>query len=288
MLLLNGRLLYVMESIWLEPSNRGQRFRRILMFFGWQFWKRAVGTPIKARLCNGLLTQVWQDCDVTPSALYYSLPNSSALAFLREHLDGGTFVDVGANVGLVSLLVADKVKHAILFEPNPRLVERARENLRINGLKFDIVAAALSDQSGSIEFENATTDASCNRIVDGFTTSKATISVPRTTFDQFVRELRSEVPPISGVKIDVEGHENSVLRGMRSFLREHRPKLVMFEYLARTDIAQTLALFREAGYAVFEITHAGPRIATEMVAPLQDLFACPDELSGDSGAVGRQ
>ena len=25
---------------WLEPSNRGQRVRRILMFFGWQLWKR--------------------------------------------------------------------------------------------------------------------------------------------------------------------------------------------------------------------------------------------------------
>jgi len=68
-----------------------------------------------------LLTQVWQDCDVTSSALYYSLPNSSALAFLRERLRGGTFVDVGAKVGLVSLLVPDKVKHAILFEPNPQV-----------------------------------------------------------------------------------------------------------------------------------------------------------------------
>jgi FkbM family methyltransferase len=280
----NGRLIYVMKSIWLEPSNRGQRFRRILMFFGWQLWKRAVGTPVQARLCNGLLTQVWQDCDVTPSALYYSLPNSSALAFLRERLHGGTFVDVGANVGLVSLLVADRVKHAILFEPNPRLVERARENLRINGLKFDVIAAALSDQAGSIEFENATTDASCNRVVDGFTTSKATISVPRTTFDQFFRELQAEVPPVSGVKIDVEGHENSVLRGMQDFLRQQRPNLVMFEYLARTDLAQTLALFHEAGYTVFEITPAGPRIATEMAAPLQDLFACPDERSRDFGA----
>jgi hypothetical protein len=36
----NGRLIYVMKSIWLEPSNRGQRFRRVLMFFGWQLWKR--------------------------------------------------------------------------------------------------------------------------------------------------------------------------------------------------------------------------------------------------------
>ena len=243
-----------------------------------------------------LLTQVWQDCDVTSSALYYSLPNSSALAFLRERLRGGTFVDVGAKVGLVSLLVPDKVKHAILFEPNPqvggtspgkfahRWSQVSGLRSQVSSLRFDVIAAALSDQAGSIEFENATTDASCNRLVDGLTTSKATISVPRTTFDQFFRELRAQVPPVSGVKIDVEGHEDSVLRGMQGFLRQQRPNLVMFEYLARTDLAQTLALFHEAEYTVFEITPAGLRIATEMAARLEDLFACPDEQSRGFGA----
>jgi hypothetical protein len=90
------------------------------------------------------------------------------------------------------------------------------------------------------------------------------------------------------VKIDGEGHENSVMRGIEGFLRQQRPNLVMFEYLARTDLAQTLALFHEAGYTVFEITPAGPRIAPEMAAPLEDLFACPDERSRDFGAFQRR
>ena len=40
------------------------------------------------------------------------------------------------NVGLVSLLVADKVEHAVLFEPNPIAVKRAQENLGINRLNL--------------------------------------------------------------------------------------------------------------------------------------------------------
>jgi FkbM family methyltransferase len=211
------------------------------------------------------------------------LPNGTHISFLRKHLQGGTFLDVGANIGLVSLLVADKVQQAILFEPNPAAVERARENLRLNNLNFEIVAEALSDTDGTVEFENAGTMSSCNRTVDGFTTSQPTITVPRTTFDHFWRQYRADVPSISGVKIDVEGHENSVLRGMKEFLRNQRPKLVMFEYLARTDIRQVLDTFRDVGYSVFELSPVGPRIATNGVRPLQDLFACPAKLSEQLG-----
>jgi len=276
-------LQYVLRSIWNEPSNRGQRLRRISLFFGWQFWKRVVGSPLEAKLPNGLRVQVWPDCDVSPSALYYSFPNGKCISFLRRYLDGGTFLDIGANVGLVSLLVADKVQHAILFEPNPRAVERAKENIRLNHLKFEVFSEALSDTVGTVAFENSDSVSACSRTVDGFTTTLPTITVQRTTFDQFLQDYRADLPAISAVKIDVEGHENSVLRGMKGFLKNRRPKLVMFEYLQRTNIQQALATFAEVGYSVFELTPAGPRTVTDQVAPLQDLFACPAELAEGFG-----
>ena len=274
-----------LDYIWQEDSNRGQRLRRVKFFFGWQFWKRTVGTPVEANLFNGFRVQVWPDCDISPSALYYSVPNSSHIFFLRNHLKGGTFIDVGANIGLVSLLVADRVDHAILFEPNPTAAERARDNLRINKLSFEVFTEALSDTVGAVQFEIKGKVSSCNRTVDGFTTSLPTITVERTTFDEFFRQHGGHMRPISAVKIDVEGHENSVLRGMREFFKNQRPPLVMFEYLARTDISQTLKTFDEVGYSVFELLPEGPRIAGEDVTPLQDLFACPSELRKQFGIV---
>jgi hypothetical protein len=89
-----------------------------------------------------------------------------------------------------SLLVADEVSTPFVrAEPqvggtSPGKFAHQCLTSQVSALKFDVITAALSDQAGSIEFENATADASCNRIADGFTTSKATISVPRTTFDQ--------------------------------------------------------------------------------------------------------
>ena len=279
-----SKLSYVLSSIWLEDSNRGQRLRRVLFFLAWQIWKRAVGTPWNARLFNGLQMRVYPDCDTSPSALYYSIPNGTHISFLRRHLDGGTFVDVGANVGLVSLLVADKVQHAILFEPNPVAVRRAKENLAINHLTFEVVAQALSDTVGTVELENGGNVSSCNRTVEGFPVLLPTIAVQRTAFDQFLRE-HTAFPAISAVKIDVEGHENSVLRGMRAFLIHQRPRLIMFEYLQRTNIIETLVFFKDVGYTVFELSIDGPRIATAQVGPLQDLFACPNEMAVEITAI---
>jgi FkbM family methyltransferase len=276
-------LRYVLSSIWHEESNRGQRLRRISFFFAWQFWKRVLGKPVEARLFNGLRIRVYPDCDTSPSALYYSLPNGRCISFLRRFLDGGTFLDIGANVGLVSLLLADKIEHAILFEPNPSAAERAEENIHLNNLKFEVFRQALSDAAGAVQLEDAGGVSSCNRTVNGFSTTLPTITVNRTTLDQFFREYGTTA--ISIVKIDVEGHENSVLRGMKTFLRNERPKLVMFEYLARTDIQRTLDTFCEVGYSVFELTPAGPRHATNRVKPLQDLFACPTELAEQFGVL---
>jgi FkbM family methyltransferase len=277
------RIVYVLRSIWEEDSNRGQRLRRVLLFFGWQLWKRTVGSPLNARLFNGFRIRVWRDCDSSPAAFYHSLPNSRHLALVRKCLRGGTFVDVGANVGLVTLLVADKIGHAVLFEPHPTAFRRAQQNLKMNGLSFEVVPVALSDRTGTVEFENSG-ESSCNRTVEGFSTSMPTITVERTTFDEFLRERSTPLPAIDAVKIDVEGHENSVLRGMREFLRDRRPRVVMFEYLARTDIVQTLAIFREVGYSVFELSDSGARLfATENVKPLQDLLACPNEIANEFG-----
>jgi FkbM family methyltransferase len=281
------RLLYILNSIWQEDSNQQQRFRRILLFLAWQVRKRVSSKPIEARLFNGLRMQVWPDCGNSPAALYYVLPNSRPLSFLRANLDGGTFCDIGANVGLVSLLVADKVEHAILFEPSPTPAQRAKNNISINDLKFEVFPLALSDAIGTIEFENLSGASPCNRTIDGFTTSAPTIKVERTTFDNFVIKHNVPTNSIRVVKIDVEGHENSVLRGMVGFLKNQRPKLVMFEYLQRTSIVQTLDIFKQVDYMVFELSEAGPRIATDKVAPLQDLFACPVELASQYGLKPR-
>jgi hypothetical protein len=65
------------------------------------------------------------------------------------------------------------------------------------------------------------------------------------------------------------------LAGMAGCLRNTRPRLVIFEYLQRTNLRKSLRWFAGAEYTVFQLTSKGPEIAGPDVPPIQDLFACP-------------
>jgi len=272
-------LNYIVGSIWRDESNRDQRLRRLLHFVGWQLWKRSVRAPIIINLFNGLRFIAYPDCGVSAGFIYQRIPDYRDITFLRLHIHGGVLVDVGANVGSVSLQLADRVDHAFLFEPNPIAASRARENLRLNNLPFEVHEVALSDICQDLELEDAGGVDTCNRTVAGFKTSLSTRKVPGRTFDQFLAERQRPVGPVALIKIDVEGHENAVLRGMKGCLSSERPRLIMFEYLARTNLSETLDILNGVDYRVFRLGPEGASLVTHTAPALQNLFACPAELS---------
>jgi FkbM family methyltransferase len=279
-------LIYPISNLWSEECNHGQRIRRLSVFVGWQLWKRVIRKPIAVSLFNGKRFKAYPDCKVSSGVLYTRIPNSRNILFLRKHLSGGTLIDVGSNVGSVTLLLADTIQDAILFEPNPLAAERARENLARNQLDFKVYEFALSDVNGEIRFEShGAVDVGGHVSVKAPSSDAAPRVVSCITFDEFLLQRGDPRFPVSLVKIDVEGHENSVLRGMQKTLAEKRPALMMFEYLQRTNLEETLRFFGTVGYQVFELGTNGPVAATNRVAPRQDLFACPLERMPAIGAA---
>jgi len=244
--------------------------------------------PVVIELLNGFRFVAYPDCYVSSGLLYTRIPDYNEITFLRKHVDGGTLVDVGANVGSISLLLADKIDHAFMFEPNPIAAARARDNITINSLRFEVHEAALSDSVGEVELEDrGGVDSSNRTIVGKIKTSFPTRTVPRITLDSFLETKAAKFPAIKAVKIDVEGHENSVLRGMLGCLKTARPRLVMFEYLQRTSIVETLAIFESVDYCVFRLLRNRPLLVDKSVEPLQNLFACPKELLSSLGIETR-
>jgi FkbM family methyltransferase len=269
-------------AIWHDESNRSHRVYALARAAGWQVWKRTVRRPLTTKLFNGLRFQVYPDCTTSSSTFYSRIPYSRNLHFLRGQISGGTLIDIGANVGLISVLLADKIQHALLFEPNPTAVARARENIALNQLPFQVHEVALSDQNGTVSFEDLGGASPCNRVVSGITTNAPTITVPCMRLDDFLEQHANFPAPIAAIKIDVEGHENSVLQGMTRTLRERRPRVIMFEYLQRTDLRKTFEIFGKCGYKVTFLTSSGELQQAGLdVQPLQDLFACPEELAAE-------
>ncbi len=130
-----------------------------------------------------------------------------------------TVVDVGANIGLSTILLARSAQRVIAFEPSPANVDYLRRNLASNGIaNVEVVAAAVSDRPGTLRFHVAQFGAGSHVVASGHVRGDAaTIEVPAVTLDDAL------TVPVSFIKIDAEGHEPDVLAGARAVLARDRP-----------------------------------------------------------------
>ena len=270
----------LLRRIFRHESNKGQRFKRLLAFAAWQAWKRTVHKPMAVTLFNGYRFRLYPDCEGSSSVVYFHMPVFREIRFLHSQIQGGVLIDIGANVGLFTLLLADRIKDAILFEPNALAVNRARENLELNNLAYEIQATALSEREGEIFLEDRGGVDTENRTMrDPKDTPFPVRKVPCTTLDSVLRERIDQLGGVDIIKIDVEGHEGEVLKGMAWTLGYLRPKIVLFEYLQRTNLREVRQWFRRFEYYIYTLREDNNLVEiSEVVPPLQNLFAlCGEE-----------
>jgi FkbM family methyltransferase len=236
-------------------------------------------------------------------ALYVSgtyEPNT--LVVLRSLLrDEDVFVDVGANVGVFSLVASGWVGatgHVIAFEPSSREFSRLGDTMVLNGLRnVQAVRMACGAEPGTATLRVAVdTYAGLNTLGRGFaydgiaTAQLETVSV--TTLDAFVTS--HGVGRVAAMKIDVEGAERDVLLGARQVIARDRPALIV-EVLAPalestgTSIADLEALLRRYEYRLHAI--ADDTAALTLVEHLADysgenIVALPRERGGSTGQSG--
>ena len=135
------------------------------------------------------------------------------------------FVDVGANAGLYAWIARRQGAEAIAVEPHPVMASRLRMRLP----DVEVVEAALSDTVGtatlyvpSVGHHDVTTRSSlAGAVNEGFEQRTVTVQVRR------LDDLLEERGAVGFVKIDVEGHEDGVLRGARRILESDRPVILI-------------------------------------------------------------
>jgi FkbM family methyltransferase len=189
----------------------------------WMWYRRRDQTRVERRRLPG---GAFIDChlaDHYESWIWMRLHDSRQLHILRTLLrPGETFVDAGAHIGVWSLEAGAAVGRqgtVIAFEPNPFTYAKLLHNLALNEnlARWRPFAAGLSAQSGSANLElDILSD--CCRIVA--TPTETTSQVRTVALDAI---LGGEL--CQGLKIDVEGHELSVLHGAMTTLHLHHPWL---------------------------------------------------------------
>jgi FkbM family methyltransferase len=147
-------------------------------------------------------------------------------AFFRGHLRAGdVFVDIGANVGYFSLLAARAVGpdgQVVSFEPLPSTVAKLRRNIGANGLgNVTVLPYVASDEPGEVEmFAGPPTNLGKSGTAPVTAGASAGLVTRVVAADAVPRELW---PRIRAIKVDVEGDELRVVRGLAPLLASLSP-----------------------------------------------------------------
>jgi FkbM family methyltransferase len=194
---------------------------------------------------------------------------------LRE---GMTFVDVGANIGLHTLLGARAVGPSgvvFAFEPTPKVFQLLQRSEYLNGLgdicRCTNLALSTSEGVATLHVSDVCGHNSLYQLADE--EEKSQLPVKTASFDAMFQEA----PQIDVVKLDVEGAELDVLDGMKHLLAKHWNILLIVEYgvphLERLGIgpAEWFGRFFAHGFALFafnEQAGAWRQVAEEQTTEL--------------------
>jgi len=184
-------------------------------------------------------------------ALFNPNYNADELSFLRRNLhDGDVFIDIGANVGTISLPIAIDVGlkgRVIAVEAHPVALARLEFNRSASMLgNVTIVPVAAADADGEVTMISGGENLGASHISSD--AGAIGITVPALTLANILE--KNGVERIGALKIDVEGYEDRVLTTFYAKMpRSVWPRAVVIEHISRTQWqTDCIALMESNGY----------------------------------------
>ncbi len=178
--------------------------------------------------------------------------------FMELIPDKGAILDIGANIGIMTVTLAEKFRNAQVysFEPMPQNLKALKRIINYFKLKnVTVFEMALGEENGELTMVMPVLDKvkmqGLSHVVEGDDNDPMnkglTFKVPVKRLDE-IKELM-ELPAIHAIKIDVENFEYPVLKGAKALLVKHKP--VIYCELWKNDRRDlTLNYLRGLGYQV--------------------------------------
>jgi len=140
-------------------------------------------------------------------------------------------IDIGANIGTYSILLANKGLEVISFEPIADNYRVLQINILLNKLQNKITAlnTGLSDSENDVDFVFDSINTGASHIVNNINSDHPNTKVHMTTFDSILPKLNIPKKAHILIKIDVEGMELEVLEGAKQFLSEYPNLMLIME-----------------------------------------------------------
>ncbi len=150
--------------------------------------------------------------------------------FRKEVKPGEVVVDIGANIGYHTLLLAKLVGNegkVYAFEPHPENFSLLRKNVEVNGYKNIIIEQkAVSDKKGKVKLylagDKRTTRHSLLKYEN---TKEEWVEAESITLDEYFKDKK-----INFIKMDIEGAEHYAVLGMSKLLKKNKKIKMILEF----------------------------------------------------------
>jgi len=200
-----------------------------------------------AQTSDGFALRVRADDLIGRHILLTGRFDRSVVQVLLDHArSGDVLLDIGANIGYVAACFLSRVpgSTAICVDPQPEIVDLLEANMAPFGERTTIHRVALSDAAGEVRFRIDRANRGASRIdADG------ELAVSAIDAGEFLAGL----PRLDLIKIDVEGHEETVFRAMDAQLARLAPRAILFEDQGTGAAEGIGTLLHRHRYVVFGI-----------------------------------
>lgn len=170
---------------------------------------------------------------------------------------GDVALDIGANLGLVSLRMAARVGptgHVHSFEPQPRMLDYLRQTQAKNpGLPLTLHPVALGPEEKTMTMHIPDGNAGAGSLSKS-SAEWQEVAVPVKRLDDYAKVIG--IDRVDVIKLDVEGFEAQVLQGAMGIIGRTKPRVIILEENRphrETGMAPALRMLQEAGYDLFAL-----------------------------------
>lgn len=237
------------------------------------------GTRVWVRVTAGLGKGLWLSIDPRYETDYWNGNHEPTVQrLLVERLrPGWIFYDIGAHIGFFSLIAArlvGKDGKIFAFEADPENAARLKEHIQKNALhQVEVVQVAVWSDDGYVRFQRSSKFSSRNTgaVASADDPTKMTmiegeiIQVSSITLDNFVQAGN---PPPHFVKVDVEGGEVSVLKGMEWVLQSQAP-ILLIEIHSEQNLWAVSELLSPFKYAIRPLLGKADHFPSHFIAEPQ-------------------
>jgi FkbM family methyltransferase len=218
------RLKIPIKYIANHPLTKDSKWNGFYRFFNWQI--KANSKPQIINWIGDLKLNLLKSMHGATGCIYVGLPEFNDMSFLLHFLkEDDFFMDIGANVGVYSLLASGLNNcNSISIEPIPQTFQYLKKNIELNQLsdKVNCLNIGLSNQPGDLYFTNDRD--TVNHVVNKKSEKTTTVKV-ETLNQVFPQKNTNNIL----IKIDVEGFEYNVLKGGSDVLKNENVKAIIIE-----------------------------------------------------------